>query len=118
MVSIDFLLRAVAAELCVYGVQTIVELRRGRGAQPDLGCNHHAEYGHSSNLWLISAASAGSTCMRTSPAAMAGLPSCLLLFCLDTLAAGVEGVGTEDSALALYEDAEGDRGVLADQVCV
>jgi hypothetical protein len=36
----------------------------------------------------------------------------------ETPPAGVEGVGTEDSALVLYEDAEGDRGVLADQVWV
>jgi hypothetical protein len=30
---------------------------------------------------------------------------------------GVQGIGTEDSPLALYEDADGDRGILADQVC-
>jgi len=29
---------------------------------------------------------------------------------------GVQGIGSEDSALALYEDAEGDRGILTDQV--
>jgi hypothetical protein len=45
----------------------------------------------------------------------------LLIFVLSPhilVAAGVEGIGTEESALALYEDAEGDRGVLADQVCM
>lgn len=31
--------------------------------------------------------------------------------------AGVQGIGSEDSPLALYEDADGDRGILADQVC-
>jgi hypothetical protein len=32
------------------------------------------------------------------------------------LVTGVEGIGSEDSPLALYEDADGDRGILADQV--
>jgi hypothetical protein len=32
------------------------------------------------------------------------------------VASGVTGIGSEDSKVALYEDAEGDRGIIAVEV--
>lgn len=42
------------------------------------------------------------------------VPACLRSCALNTT--GVQGIGSDDSPLALYEDAEGDRGILTDQV--
>lgn len=45
-------------------------------------------------------------------------PSVRTFTCDATSCAGVTGIGLDDSKVELYEAADGDRGILAVEVCV